>query len=442
MLGQNTIVKIADLLQPDDFYVPRHGRIFLAARNLYEAGSPIDVLTMADELKRMKALGEAGGEEFLAELQQFVPTSANLEYYAQIVKNESDKRKLIAAGSRVSSLGYDETMPADQAVDKAESIVFEIGQGRIQRSFVPIKTALRDVWAGIEKAAKEGETVGVPSGFYDLDDKTGGFQNGNLVIVAGRPGFGKTSFVLNIAQHASLTQQIPVGIFSLEMSEKELVTRMLCNEANVDSYRLRKGMLKDHEWPQLAQAIGVLSEAKIFIEESPILNIYDLRTRARRFKAENELGLIIVDYLQLMSGRQNENRVQEVSEISRSLKGLARELDIPIIACSQLSREPEKRTDHRPMLADLRESGSIEQDADIVIFIYRERFYDSNLPEDRRGIAEIIIAKHRNGEMGKIELRFIDQQSRFQNIEHRRALPQKTSTKQLPSHPLSIRSEW
>jgi replicative DNA helicase len=350
-----------------------------------------------------------------------VPTAANVEYYGHLVEEAATKRKLIAAGSRITGFGFDESVPAVQALDQAEGVIFGIAEGRITQDFVPLKDVLKETWDQIERIHKDQSLLsGVPSGFTDLDAKTGGFQKSDLIIIAARPGIGKTSLTLNIAQHAAIHHKIPVAIFSLEMSEQQLVTRLLCSEAAVDSYRLRSGLLKDSEWPRIAQAMGALSEAQIFIDDSPSISAIELRTKARRLKSANNLGLIIVDYLQLMQGRNQENRVQEVSDISRSLKSLARELQIPVIACSQLSREPEKRTDHRPQLADLRESGSIEQDSDLVLFIYRERMYNDNLPEEKRNIAEIIISKHRNGPVGKLDLLFVDEQTKFVNLDRRR----------------------
>jgi replicative DNA helicase len=422
MLDRSAIGKIADFLHPDDFYFPTHGIIFRAALNLYDHSEPIDLLTLSAELEKSRSLERAGGQEFLAELESGVPTAANVEYYARIVEEAATKRRLTGAGDRISNLAYDEGLAADLAVDKAEEIVFGIAERRIKQDFVPLSKVLHETWDDIEKSHLDPSHLsGVPSGFNDLDSKTGGFQKANLIVVAARPGIGKTSLVLNIAQHAAISRKIPVGIFSLEMSERELATRLLCSEAAVDSYRLRMGLLKESEWQPIAQAMGALAEAPIFIEESPVLSVMEMRTRARRLMASQNVGLLIVDYLQLMQGRNQENRVQEISDISRSLKGLARELNVPVIACSQLSREPEKRPDHRPQLSDLRESGSIEQDSDVVIFIYRDRFYNDNLPEDRRNVAELIIAKHRNGPTGKVELLFIDEQTKFANLERRRA---------------------
>jgi replicative DNA helicase len=421
MLDRNAIVRIADFLRPDDFYLDQHGQVYRAAINLYDRSDPIDLLTMASELEKMRVLDRIGGPEFLAELESGVPTAANVEYYGHLVEEAATKRKLIAAGSRITGFGFDESVPAVQALDQAEGVIFSIAEGRITQDFVPLKDVLKETWDQIERIHKDQSLLsGVPSGFTDLDAKTGGFQKSDLIIIAARPGIGKTSLTLNIAQHASIQHKIPVAIFSLEMSEQQLVTRLLCSEAAVDSYRLRSGLLKDSEWPRIAQAMGALSEAQIFIDDSPSISAIELRTKARRLKSANNLGLIIVDYLQLMHGQNQENRVQEISDISRSLKSLARELQIPVIACSQLSREPEKRTDHRPQLADLRESGALEQDADLVLFIYRERMYNDNLADDKRNIAEILIGKHRNGPVGKVELLFVDEQTKFVNLDRRR----------------------
>ena len=421
MLDRNAIVRVADFLRPDDFYLDHHAQVFRAALNLYDRADPIDLLTLAAELEKMLVLERIGGQAFLAELESGVPTAANVEYYGHLVEEAATKRKLISAGGRITALGFDESTPANQALDTAEGVIFNIAEGRITQDFVALKDILKTTWDQIEQIHKDQSVVsGVPSGFNDLDAKTGGFQKSDLIIIAARPGVGKTSLTLNIAQHAAIQYKIPVAIFSLEMSEQQLVTRLLCSEASVDSYRLRTGLLKDAEWPRIAQAMGALSEAQIYIDDSPNVSVMEMRTKARRLKSANNLGLIIVDYLQLMQGRNQENRVQEVSDISRSLKGLARELQIPVIACSQLSREPEKRTDHRPQLSDLRESGTLEQDSDLVLFIYRERFYNDNVAEDKRNIAEIIIAKHRNGPTGKLELMFIDEQTKFANVDRRR----------------------
>jgi replicative DNA helicase len=368
MLDRNAIVRVADFLRPEDFYLDHHAQVYRAALNLYDRADPIDLLTLASELEKMLVLERIGGQVFLAELESRVPTAANVEYYGHLVEEAATKRKLISAGGRITALGFDESTPAGQALDTAESVIFNIAEGRITQDFVMLKDVLKNTWDQIEAIHKDQSTIiGVPSGFNDLDAKTGGFQKSDLIMIAGRPGQGKTSLVLNVAQNASIQYKVPVAIFSLEMSEQQLVTRLLCSEASVDSYRLRTGLLKDAEWPRIAQAMGALSEAQIYIDDSPGLSVMEMRTKARRLKAANNLGLIIVDYLQLMQGRSSENRVQEVSDISRSLKSLARELQIPVIACSQLSREPEKRPDHRPQLADLRESGCLAGDTPVYL---------------------------------------------------------------------------
>jgi replicative DNA helicase len=368
MLDRNAIVRVADFLRPDDFYLDHHAQVYRAALNLYDRADPIDLLTLASELEKMLVLERIGGQVFLAELESRVPTAANVEYYGHLVEEAATKRKLISAGGRITALGFDDSTPANQALDTAEGVIFNIAEGRITQDFVALKDILKTTWDQIENIHKDQSVIsGVPSGFNDLDAKTGGFQKSDLIIVAARPGIGKTSMVLNVAQHASIQYKIPVAIFSLEMSEQQLVTRLLCSEASVDSYRLRTGLLKDAEWPRIAQAMGALSEAQIYIDDSPSVSVMEMRTKARRLKSANNLGLIIVDYLQLMQGRNSENRVQEVSDISRSLKSLARELQIPVIACSQLSREPEKRPDHRPQLSDLRESGCLTGDTPVYL---------------------------------------------------------------------------
>ncbi len=368
MLDRNAIVRVADFLRPDDFYLDHHAQVYRAALNLYDRTDPIDLLTLAAELERMRVLERIGGQVFLAELESRVPTAANVEYYGHLVEEAATKRKLIGAGGRITALGFDESTPAGQALDTAESVIFNIAEGRITQDFVALKDVLKTTWDQIEQIHKDQSVIsGVPSGFNDLDAKTGGFQKSDLIIVAARPGVGKSALTLNIAQHASIQHKVPVAIFSLEMSEQQLVTRLLCSEASVDSYRLRTGLLKDAEWPRIAAAMGALSEAQIYIDDSPSVSVMEMRTKARRLKSANNLGLIIVDYLQLMQGRNAENRVQEVSDISRSLKSLARELQIPVIACSQLSREPEKRPDHRPQLADLRESGCLTGDTPVYL---------------------------------------------------------------------------
>ncbi len=368
MLDRSAMARVADFLRPEDFYLDAHAQVFRAALNLYERADPIDLLTLTAELEKLRVLERIGGQAFLADLQNAVPTAANVEYYGRLVEEASTKRKLIAAGTRITGLGFEDAVDAGHALDRAESIIFQIAERRITQDFVALRDVLKSTWDQIEHIHQAGGFVsGVPSGFPDLDSKTAGFQKSELIIIAARPGVGKTSFALNIAQHAAIKEKTPVAIFSLEMSQQQLVQRLLCCEAGVDSFRLRTGMLKDQEWPRIAQAMGALSEAEIYIDDAPNITVMEMRTKARRLKASANLGLIVVDYLQMMEGRNQENRVQEISDISRSLKGLARELAIPVIALSQLSREPEKRTDHRPQLADLRESGCLTGDTPVYL---------------------------------------------------------------------------
>ncbi len=368
MLDRNAVARVADFLRPDDFYLDAHAQVFRAALNLYERSEPIDILTLGAELEKLRTLDRIGGQAFLADLQNAVPTAANVEYYGRLVEEASTKRKLISAGTRITGLGFEEAESASSALDRAESIIFQIAEHRIMQDFVALRDVLKSTWDHIERIHLAGGMVsGVPSGFPDLDSKTAGLQRSELVIIAARPGVGKTSLALNMAQHVAIKEKIPVAIFSLEMSQQQLVQRLLCSEAGVDAFRLRTGMLKDQEWPRIAQAMGALSEAEIYIDDAPNITVMEMRTKARRLKTTCNLGLIIVDYLQMMQGRNQENRVQEISDISRSLKGLARELAIPVIALSQLSREPEKRTDHRPQLADLRESGCLTGDTTVYL---------------------------------------------------------------------------
>jgi replicative DNA helicase len=332
-------------------------------------------------------------------------------------------RRLITAGAQIAGVAYDYQHDAEVAVDKAEQILFALTQRRRTQDFVAISNVLESYFDQIDYIHQhKGQTFGVPTGFKDLDDLTGGLQRSDLLILAARPGMGKTSFVLNLATHAALKGRTPVGIFQLEMSRDQLVQRLICSEAGIDSNRLRTGYIEDGEWGKIAQAIGELSEAPIYIDDTPGISVMELRTKARRLQAEHDVGFIIVDYLQLMQGRFTENRVQEVSEISRSLKALARELNVPVMACSQLNRSVEQRPGNRPQLSDLRDSGTIEQDADIVMFIYREEVYDRETA--RKGLADIIVAKHRNGPLKDIELRFFADQTKFADLE-RRYTPQR-----------------
>lgn len=416
LIDSEAIGEIASFLKPADFYRERHRFIYSARFDLYERHEPGDFVTLVDELRRRGQLEAVGGAAYLAELVNEVPTTAHVEYYARIVERCALMRRLIDAAGKIAGIGYENPADVDDALDRAEQALFEISQRRVSQDFISMREALREYFETIEYLHEHrGEAVGVPSGFHDLDQLTGGLHASDLVIIAGRPGVGKTGFALSLVRNVAVRSSATAAIFSLEMSAEQLVQRLLCMEAAVDSQRIRSGYIDEFEWRRISEAFGVLSDAPIFIDDSAGITIHDLRMKARRLKSEHDLKLIVVDYLQLMQGRGLENRVQEVSEISRSLKGLARDLDVPVIALSQLSRAVESRQDHRPMLSDLRESGSIEQDADIVMFIHREELYKPDT--DRKNIADIILAKHRNGPVGQVPIRFFPSQTRFADLE-------------------------
>jgi replicative DNA helicase len=409
----NTIV---EFLEDGDFYREAHQKIFKSMIALSEKNEPIDLITLTNELKKKKELEEIGGASYLAGLVESVPTAANIVYYAKIVKEKSILRKLIGTATEIVTQSYQEGKDLEDFLDEAEQAIFRISENQVRPAFYPIKEIVKESFKVIERLYEKKELItGVPSGFKDLDRKTAGFQNADLIIVAGRPSMGKTALCLNIAQHAAITVKIPTAIFSLEMSKEQLAIRMLCSEARVDSARLRSGFLSESDWPKLTMAAGALSDAPIFIDDSAAISVLELRAKARRLKADRGLGLVMVDYLQLMRGRSGaERREQEISEISRSLKALAKELNIPVIAISQLSRKAEDRPGRRPQLSDLRESGAIEQDADVIIFIYRDEVY--NPDSDQRGTAEVIIGKQRNGPTGKVDLSFISEFTTFKDL--------------------------
>ncbi|HEX2034079.1 MAG TPA: replicative DNA helicase [Chloroflexota bacterium] len=422
LIDRDAIVRVAGFLRPEDFYREAHRLIYQAALDLFERREPADFVLLCDELEQRSRLDQVGGPAYLTSLINMVPTAVNVEYYGHIVERCAILRRLISAGGQIAGVAYDLQHDAELAVDKAEQILFSLTQRRRAQEFVPISQVLENYFDQIDYIHQnKGKTFGVPTGFKKLDEITGGLQRSDLIILAARPGMGKTSFALNIASHAALKNHITVGIFSLEMSRDQLVQRLICSEAGIDSHRLRTGFIEEGEWAKIAQAIGELSEAPVFIDDTPGISIMELRTKARRLQAEHDLGFIIVDYLQLMQGRRTENRVQEVSDISMGLKALARELNVPVLAASQLSRAVEQRPGNRPQLSDLRESGSIEQDADIVMFIYREEQYDRET--SRKGIADVIVAKHRNGPLADIELVFLGQQTKFANLEQRYSSP-------------------
>jgi replicative DNA helicase len=408
----------AELIDSRDFFRDAHRRIFDKMIALSERGDAIDFVTLKEELSRAGDLEEVGGPAYIASLADGVPRSANVEYYAKIVKEKSTLRSLIHSANKILTEAYEAEEEPDLLLDEAERAIFAIAEDRIRAGFVPLRDLVQSSFTTIEKLQQsKGAVTGVPSGFHDLDEMTTGFQPGDLVVVAARPSMGKTSLVLNMAQYVGTATDKTVGFFSLEMSKEQLFMRMLTAEARIDAHRFRSGHLNEKDYGKLSHALGTLAEARVFIDDSAAVGVLEMRAKARRLKAEHGLDVLIVDYLQLMSGRGRfESRQQEVSAISRSLKGLAKELRIPIIALSQLSRAPEGRTDHKPQLSDLRESGAIEQDADVVMFIYRSEVYDKEdtKPEDQ-GIAEIIIGKQRNGPIGTVKLSFLNQYTRFEN---------------------------
>ncbi len=420
MLDKEAIVSIADMLSPDDFYKGAHGMIYDAIIELYEKNEPIDVLSLSNRLDEKKRLTEVGGATYLASLANMVPSASNIVHYASVVKKKSTLRKLIHASTKIGELGYAEEDDVEKTLDDAEQALFSVSQQNKKQEFLTMKDALSTAFDRIDDLHKNrGEMRGVPTGFPDVDNILSGLQKSDLIILAARPSVGKTSFALDIARAAAAHHKIPTGIFSLEMSSDQLVDRMIAAEGNVDLWRLRTGNLHeeadDNDFERINEAMGSLNEAPIYIDDASSANIMNMRTMARRLQSQHDLGLIIIDYLQLMEGRSSENRVQEISEISRGLKTLAKELNVPIIALSQLSRAVESRTDQRPKLSDLRESGSIEQDADVVMFLYRE---DRVNPDtENKGIAELIIAKHRNGPVGMAKLFFKEECASYRSLE-------------------------
>jgi replicative DNA helicase len=416
LIENDALNTVVEFLEDSDFYRESHQKIFQCMITLSERSEPLDLITLTNELKKKKELEEIGGASYLASLVESVPTAANIAYYAKIVKEKSILRKLISTATEIVTQSYQEGKDLEDFLDESEQAIFRISEHRVKPAFYPIKEIIKESFKVIERLYEKKELItGVPSGFKDLDRKTAGFQNAELIIVAGRPSMGKTALCLNIAQHASINAKIPTAMFSLEMSKEQLAIRMLCSEARVDSARLRSGFLSESDWPKLTMAAGALSDAPIFIDDTPAMSVLELRAKARRLKADRGLGLIIVDYLQLMRGRSGmERREQEISEISRSLKALAKELNIPVLAISQLSRKAEDRPGRQPQLSDLRESGAIEQDADVIIFIYRDEVY--NPDSDRKGTAEVIIGKQRNGPTGKVDLSFISEFTTFKDL--------------------------
>ena len=416
ILLDNTVCNQAiELLRREDFFLDSHRRIFDKMVALTERGSPIDLITLSDELRRAAEFEQIGGATYIASLIDGVPRTDTIEHYAKIVKSKGQLRKLITASNQIIASCFDEEDDPDVIIDRAEQMIFQIAEDRVRQGFQYIGEVAQRRLEQIEQMAGRPEMItGVPTGFTDFDQMTSGLQRQDLIIIAARPSMGKTAMALNMAQYAAKNGST-VGIFSLEMSAEQLVSRFLCSEARVDAHRLRTGYLNREEWARLADALRRLCETQVFIDDTPGTTVLEMRAKSRRLKAEHRLDLLIIDYLQLMSGRgRNESRQQEVSQISRDLKGLAKELDVPVMALSQLSRATETRSDHRPQLSDLRESGSIEQDADVVCFIYREEVY--NQSDENRGVAELIVGKQRNGPTGTAQLAFLKEFTRFENM--------------------------
>ncbi len=417
LLDMDIIPTVTELIRSEDFYRDDHKEICEAILDLTEKAGPVDIITVSEQLKLRGTLDQIGGLDYLAGISTAVPTTANARHYAKIVEEKSLLRKLIKAAADISGMSYDASEEAAFVLDRAEKSIFDILQKRNTQGFTHIKDVLLETFNRLEELYNsKGHITGIPTGFTDLDYKTAGLQNSDLILIAARPGMGKTAMALNIAQYAAVQRHVPVAIFNLEMSKDQIVNRMLCSEVMVDSHKMRTGKLEDEDWNKIAQALAPLSEAPIYIDDTPGISVMDIRAKCRRLKLEKNLGLVVIDYLQLMQGRgKTENRQQEVSEISRSLKILAKELNIPVVTMSQLSRGPESRTDHRPMLSDLRESGAIEQDADIVMFLYRDDYY--NPETEKKNVAEVIIAKHRSGSTGTIELRWFGEYTKFANLK-------------------------
>ncbi|MCU1265558.1 MAG: dnaC 2 [Acidobacteria bacterium] len=425
ILDNGLISQAIELLKPDDFYVPSHRRIFVGMIGLFERGGEINPILIGEELKKENALETVGGISFITNLTYGLPHSTNIIHYAKVVRGKSLLRRLIKTASKITNEALEEEDEAEIILDHAEHAIFELADERIRQGFTHVEPVARALLDKIQEM--EGRQVvltGLTTGFVELDEKTSGLQRQDLIIVAARPSMGKTSFALMLAENAAIETGAVVGIFSLEMSKESLVMRMLCSQGNIDAQRFRNGFLSRAEWAQIAKSLGTLADTKIFLDDTPGITVLEMRAKCRRLAAEQKrLDLIIVDYLQLMSGsnKRTESRQQEVSQISRELKALAKEMNVPLVALSQLSRAPEARADHRPQLSDLRESGALEQDADLVAFLYREEAYKTPderqaMPEDRKNIAELILAKQRNGPTGTVELRFVPSSMRFDNL--------------------------
>ncbi|MCI8411144.1 MAG: replicative DNA helicase [Clostridia bacterium] len=420
LIDKDAVISAIEILKEEDFYREDNKAIYSAILNLYNRAEPIDIITVKAELESMGKFEKVGGLEYLAELPEKVPTTANAMKYIKIVEEKSALRNLIKTANEIIELGYNPTEDVEDIMEGAEKKIFNIMQDKNQKGYSPIKDVLVDTFTELEELYnKKQHITGVPSGFSELDYRTAGFHGSELILIAARPAMGKTAFALNIATNASVKANVPVAIFSLEMSKEQLVNRVLCSESMVDSNKVRTGKLDENDWAKLAGSIGPLSEAEIYIDDTPGINIMEIRAKCRKLKLEKNIGMVVIDYLQLIQGsnKRGGSREQEISEISRSLKILAKELNVPVIALSQLSRAAEQRPDHRPMLSDLRESGAIEQDADIVMFLYRDDYY--NQDSEKKDIAEVIIAKHRGGSTGTVELLWLGSYTKFVNLERR-----------------------
>ena len=418
LTDKDAVISAIEVLKPEDFYREDNKAIYEAILSLYNRAEPVDIITLKSELATQGKLEQVGGLEYLAELPEKVPTTANVEKYIKIVEEKAILRNLVKTANEIISLGYDPTQEVENIMDAAEKKIFDIMQSKNQKGYSPMKDILVDTFSQLEKLYNQKEPItGVPTGFVDLDYKTAGLHESDLILIAARPAMGKTAFALNIATNAAVRAKVPVAVFSLEMSKEQLVNRILCSEAMVDSNKVRTGRIEEGDWVKLAGAIGPLSEADIYVDDTPGISVMEIRAKCRKLKLEKNIGLVVIDYLQLISasGKRGGSREQEISEISRSLKILAKELNVPVIALSQLSRAAEQRPDHRPMLSDLRESGAIEQDADIVMFLYRDDYYNED--SEKKNIAEIIIAKHRSGSTGTVELLWLGNYTKFANIE-------------------------
>ncbi|MCI5953256.1 MAG: replicative DNA helicase [Lachnospiraceae bacterium] len=420
IMDREAIVVASELITGEDFYNKQYGILFETMVELNDAGSPVDLVTLQNKLKEKDVPPEVSSLELIRDLITAVPTSANIKYYANIVAEKATLRRLIRLNEEIANTCYAEKESLEYILEDTEKRVFQLVQKRTTDDFVPVRQIVMNAMDKIELAAKnKGSVTGIPTGFIDLDYRTAGMQPSDLILVAARPSMGKTAFELNLAQYMAFKKNMTVALFSLEMSKEQLVNRMFSLESNVDAQKLRTGQLNDQEWERLIESAGTIGKSKLIIDDTPGISIAELRSKCRKYKLEHDLNIIMIDYLQLMSGSgRSESRQQEISDISRSLKALARELNVPVIALSQLSRAVEQRPDHRPMLSDLRESGAIEQDADVVMFLYRDDYYNHDSPD--KGISEVIIAKQRNGPIGTVKLAWLPEYTKFANLEHKK----------------------